>query len=271
VSRLAEDIRRAATAAGRARMGLLAIEGLRLHERALRAGMPPVATLIDAAWIERPAPRVARLIEELRAAGCRIEPGRREVVLELVGGRTTEPIAGLVPLPRPVDAAALIEAARAGGQLLVVAVDVEEPGNLGALLRTSLAAGATALVAAGCSQAFHPKAVRTSMGSVFKLPVAEVEDAAGLARRMRERGVRGVGALATGGRALPEFEVDARSVALFLGSEARGLPADVRVALDEQISIPMASGVDSFSLNAAAAILLYALHGARLARPAAAR
>jgi TrmH family RNA methyltransferase len=139
-----------------------------------------------------------------------------------------------------------LAAARAGGWPLLVLDRVQDPGNVGAIARTAAAAGAPALaVLPGTADPFGAKAVRASAGHVFNLVVAEVgwEDLAGL---------HCLGAGATG---TPLAEVDLASAgALVLGSEAHGLSRPL-----ETVALPMAAGVDSLNVAAAAAILLYEL------------
>ena len=138
-----------------------------------------------------------------------------------------------------------------------VAVDVEDPGNVGALTRTALASGAVALAAIGVSDPYHPRAVRTSRGSLFKLPIVRYTSAEPLLDELAKLSVRTFGAVSSGGVAPFEDPPDADPLAIFLGNEAFGLPARIRDRMDRLLTIPMRPGVDSFSVNAVAAILLY--------------
>ena len=92
--------------------------------------------------------------------------------------------------------------------------------------------------------------------TIFKLPIALGADAATAVDDLRRAGVRVVGAVSSGGAPLPQADLGA-SLAIVLGSEAFGLGDDVLARLDGRVTIPMASDVDSFSVNAAAATLLY--------------
>jgi TrmH family RNA methyltransferase len=136
-------------------------------------------------------------------------------------------------------------------------VGVQDPGNVGALLRTAEAAGASgAYVTAGSADAFSWKALRGSMGSAFRLPHVRVRAAAPVIERLRAAGVRLVGT----GKDAPVAHDRADwsgAVALFLGSEGSGLPAEVQDALDARVAIPMASGVDSLNVAVAAGVLLF--------------
>ena len=146
--------------------------------------------------------------------------------------------AGLAPAVK-----ALAAAGGAGWPLLVLD-GVQDPGNVGAIARTAAAAGAPALaVLPGTADPFGAKAIRASAGHVFNLVVAGVGWA-------DLEGVRCLGASATG---TPLADADLASAgALVLGSEAHGLSREL-----ETVALPMAAGVESLNVAAAAAILLY--------------
>jgi TrmH family RNA methyltransferase len=138
---------------------------------------------------------------------------------------------------------------------VVVACGVQDPGNLGGLLRVAAAAGAGGLVAAdGSADPWNPKAVRASAGAVFHLPVARRGDVAAILAGAGPRVRRA--AVARGG--LRFTEVDwRRPFLLLLGGEGGGLPAALLEAADERVTIPMAGGVESLNVLAAATLLLF--------------
>lgn len=231
---------------------------MRLHERAARAGARVERALIGESLAADPSRRVRDLIAALSGSGCAIQAAPDEALHRLTEGRGLGDIVGLVPLPEQPELHSLI-AGHSGPLSLLVAVDVDDPGNIGALVRTALAAGAAAFVTVGLGDPFHPRAVQTSMGSLFKVPVLQYDQAGPLLETLEEQGVTTVGAVAEGGTPLPETELAHPRTALLLGSEAFGLPADVIDRVDRRVTIPMGAEIDSFSVNAAAAILLYAL------------
>jgi TrmH family RNA methyltransferase len=144
-------------------------------------------------------------------------------------------------------------------------VDVSDPGNLGAVIRTTDAVGAAGAILAGqFVDPYHPTAVKASMGSLFHLPVAQVEDASGL---LNWASARGINSVATSAHARRSFrEVEYRfPLLLLLGSEGEGLPAAVIEAADQAVAIPMSGSASSLNLAVAAGILLYELSAERSA------
>jgi len=244
---------------GRARHGTCALEGTRLFERALRLGVRIEHALVAAGFLEDRGPRNVALRESLAAAGVEIEIVPEDVLERLTEGRSLGGIIGLARVPEEPSLAQVLDRATSRPARLLACCGVDDPGNVGALVRTAHASGAAAFVAVGTCDAFHPKAVRTSMGSVFGVPILPRPDLRDLVSELALAGVRTIGAVSTSGTPLPELAPCVTPVAVFLGSEAFGLSAAEQEQLDELATIPMASGVDSLSVNAAAAVFLYAL------------
>jgi TrmH family RNA methyltransferase len=141
-------------------------------------------------------------------------------------------------------------------QLVVLAADVQDAGNIGAVVRAAEAAGGTGLVACGTSaDPFGWKALRGSMGSAFRLPIARGDlDAAIVA--CRTAGLQLLAAVRHGGRS--PFDLDLRlPCALILGGEGHGLPDDVVARADTRVSIPMRAPVESLNVAVAAAVFVY--------------
>jgi len=146
-------------------------------------------------------------------------------------------------------------------QLVVAVVDVQEPGNVGAVVRAAEACWATGVVCCGTSaDPFGPKALRGSMGSALRLPVASGVAAAEAFAAMRARGLRLVATVPTGG--LRPDALDLRQpTALLFGAEGSGLTGDALQAADAAVSIPMRAPVES--LNVAVAVALLTCEAAR--------
>ena len=235
---------------GRAAAGEFSIEGTRLFERALRAEAPLTAALFDASYGKKPRER--SVLDELEARGIEMQVMPPDLANSLTAGRTFGTIIGLVTLHQTE------ECLPATGDLLV-AVDVQDPGNVGALIRTAAASGATALIAVGTTDPYHPKAVRTSMGSLFKLNILERSTPQSLWESLRESGHASLAAIPRSGLAPWSSELPAGPHAVLVGSEAHGLPLEVQAACAAKVSLPQRDDLDSYSVNAAAAMLLYEL------------
>lgn len=147
-------------------------------------------------------------------------------------------------------------------ELIVVLVEIREPGNAGTVLRTADAAGAGAVIFAGAAvDPYNGKCVRASAGSLFHLPVARAPEAAAVVPALREAGLR---VLATTGGG--EHDLDtlltggglAEPTAWLFGSEAHGLPDSLRRAADARVRVPIYGRAESLNLGAAAAVCLYA-------------
>lgn len=254
---LPETIRRTATATGRAQTGLFNVEGTRLVERALRAGVELVGVVTTVVYPTQ-SPRHQTLLNDLATHAVPVTQLTPEAMVQLTQGRQLGDIVGLVRLPAPA------ELANDDPLLLLVAVDVVDPGNVGALVRTAHALGATAVIAIGSSDPFHPKAVRTSMGSLFKMPICHFATAADFLAVCQQHQIATAATVATNGVPLPQAHLREKRLAVLLGNEYWGLPEGVLTAVTHHLTIPMNDGIDSFSVNAAAAIVLYEMQRMRL-------
>lgn len=147
---------------------------------------------------------------------------------------------------------------------VVFVFGIQDPGNLGAIVRVAEAAGAAGVVGApGTADFFHPRAVRGSAGSVLRVPVSGKVSFEPFAGSARDSGRVICGAVSGGGEDPFERPVSERSV-LVIGGEGGGLPAGAYRYLDRRLTIPMRAPVDSLNAAVAAALLLYS---ARLAKP----
>ena len=146
---------------------------------------------------------------------------------------------------------------------VVFVFGIQDPGNLGAIVRVAEAAGAAGVVGApGTADFFHPRAVRGSAGSVLRVPVSGKVSFEPFAGSAQDAGRVICGAVSTGGEDPFERPVTEKSV-LVIGGEGAGLPAGAYRYLDRRLTIPMRAPVDSLNAAVAAALLLYS---ARLAK-----
>ncbi len=216
----------------RRRDGLFIAEGTREVERALAAGL---------------APRAIYIAPELIPEWTR--PGSDEVSANVLARMAyrAEPEGVLAVFEQPK------RALPADATLVVVAVNIEKPGNVGAMARTADAAGADALLVAGPSfDPWNPNSIRASTGAVFTLPIVEVTQADVAALPLRK-------VAAVVGAPLAHTADDYTGPTAFLiGAEDAGLDEAWRSLADSEVAIPM-SGATADSLNAstAAAVLLF--------------
>lgn len=252
---LATQFERVTSRKGRQQTGCFSIEGLRLHERAVRAGKPPVQVLLSASLAASTTTRIQQLIAALQQAGSRITIAPDDVLQVLTHSRQLGAILGLLPLPPSSSLSQIL--APAAVPLLLVAADVVDPGNVGALMRTGHASGVTAFVTVGSSDPYHPRAVQTSRGSLFKLPLAHFDTIQALCQELQTHQVVIVGTAVSGGTPLPQTTFAHVGTAVLMGNEYWGLQSDTIAALHTRITIPMTAGIDSYAVNAAAAIVLY--------------
>ena len=169
---------------------------------------------------------------------------------------------GIVAIARrtPSDAGAIC---LTNNGFTLVAVDVQDPGNLGALIRVAEAGGVTGVLVAGASaNPFSWKALRGSMGSALRLPIAAGLTPDAIVRCGRTSGARTVAAVPRDGRA-PEAIDWSGPLVLLLGGEGPGLPAGVLTQCDELVTLPMAAPVESLNVASAGAILIYAVRRQR--------
>jgi TrmH family RNA methyltransferase len=146
--------------------------------------------------------------------------------------------------------------------LVLTAIDVQDPGNLGSLVRGAEAGGVTGMIVCASSRShaaspFSWKALRGSMGSALRLPLAAGIDAEAALDCLRRAGARTVAAVPAGGRDPDSIDWSGH-VGLVVGGEGAGLPEAIVARCDERVSVPMTPPVESLNVAVAGAILVYA-------------
>lgn len=227
------------------------LDGEHLLEVALDTRWP--VEVVAATWAMAPGGSVPPLARRVREAGLEVTTVSRAVLEALSPVRHPGAVVALARRP----ATALDGPFAAPCPLVVVACDVQDPGNLGAIVRAADACGASGVVCAGeCADPCGWKALRGSMGSVLRLPVAVERRPEVVLDALLARGVQVIAA--TGREGVPPAALDwARPTALLLGNEGGGLPATFVAAAGARVAIPMRAGVDSLNVAVAAGILLY--------------
>lgn len=195
------------------------------------------------------------VLEAVAGTGALVREVAVEVLARAVDTVTPQGLAAIAArIDVSVDDAV---AAGAAGPLALLLVDVADPGNAGTLLRAAEAAGAAAVLFCGSSvDPTNAKCVRASAGALFHLPVAIGGDACAVLDLLRQHGVRSVSAEVAGG--VPYDAADLMGpVAVVLGSEAHGLPAEVVDAVDQRLTIPMAGRSESLNVAMAGTVLCF--------------
>jgi len=141
--------------------------------------------------------------------------------------------------------------------LIVIAHQLQDPGNLGTIIRTAEAVGASGVaVTQNTVDPFNAKAIRASMGSILRLPVIQIGDLPAFIKKCKVKGFQTAATVLTGERT--HFEVDLKKPTIvILGQEGAGLPQNIMEDIDLRVRIPMANTIDSLNVATAAAVILY--------------
>jgi TrmH family RNA methyltransferase len=240
---------RRALAEGETREGWLAVEGPHLVEEALKADAATVhSVLVSASGRARFDALLARLPREAEVSQVADAVFRKVAQTENPQG-----IAALVELAH-YDLTPLLARWDA---LVLVACGIQDPGNLGAIVRSAQAFGATALLTIKETVSpFNPKAVRSSAGAIFHLPVFREAKATDVVSRLRTANVRIIAADRHSPASLAEADLRG-AVAFLVGREATGLPPEIAREAALLLSIPIRAETDSLNAATAAGIFLY--------------
>lgn len=241
------------------------LEGVRLIEDALLSGAR-FETVAFTSAIESTERGIA-LLDSLQQVPCRGAHLSPQVMEAITGAVADQGVAAIVSRPH-YDLADLFAN---GPALLVIADRLQDPGNLGTIIRTAEAAGADAVITTHYTvEPWNDKALRASMGAALRLPIVtgvSLEELAPLCRLHKIKMVassptappqRGVKRARTEKRPITYTEADFTApVALILSKESSGVEEETATVAEECVSIPMAAGVESLNVAAAAAVLLY--------------
>jgi tRNA G18 (ribose-2'-O)-methylase SpoU len=256
--------------------GLYLAESEPVIRRALAAGHRPRSLLLAERWLEP----LADLVGQVGGSGAPVFTGPREVVEAVTGFHVHRGAIAAMHRPALPEPAALL----AGARRVVVLEDIVDHTNVGAIIRSCAALGADAvLVSPRCADPLYRRAVRVSMGTVFQVPWTRIEPWPGGIEELQARGFTvaaltltpdavpldrlaagaaaraGAGAAGTGSGVGPTWSGLPERLALVLGTEGAGLAAETVARCDLAVTIPMAGGVDSLNVAAAAAVALWAL------------
>jgi TrmH family RNA methyltransferase len=254
---LVKDLRKTFTQAVAADDGSVAIEGVKLVEEAIRSGLRLRAVFFSESGRER----ANRLLPQIAHATMTVLLPD-DIFQSAVATETPQGVAALVyphsatleDIFRP--APPLAPGAAPSATLILGCAGLQDPGNLGTILRSAEAFGASGVLCTdGTVSSANPKVARASAGSVFRLPCVKLSTAEALAA-VSEHGLRLAVTSSHKGRPVREIDLTLPT-AIFIGSEGQGVPRAVLDAADEAILIPHSPKVESLNAAIAASILLY--------------
>ena len=228
------------------------VEGLQLLHMALDAGSIPHEVFFCPEQLTGPEPEA--LIARFRHSGGELLPVAPNVMVSLSERDEPQGIVAIFHIPE----VSLTELKLTGRELVLVLDRLQDPGNLGTLIRTADAVGAAAVILIEpCVDPFDPKTLRGSMGSLFNVPVISTKDVTGLFGWLTARGLRPVGADPHQGELWGEG-LWRGGVALVLGNEARGLSPDVAAQVEQNARLPIVGKAESLNVAIAGGVLMYA-------------
>ena len=233
-------------------------------------GVHPVLEALRAGTVrrlriaERAGERLREVIDQATQAGLRVERVPQDAIDRLARGVTHQGVIADIDSERAVELHALVD----GPSPLIVVLDaIEDPHNLGAILRTADAAGVSGVVVQSRRSALHAGTVaKTSAGALSHVRVAEVVNIARAIGELKELGVWSVGLAGEASQAYDQVDLTG-PVALVMGAEGPGLRRLVRDKCDFLVSIPMAGHVGSLNVSVAAGIALFEAVRQRRAKP----
>jgi tRNA G18 (ribose-2'-O)-methylase SpoU len=229
--------------------GQFIAEGDKVVMRLVASRFLVASVLAEAEWAERLAPQLPD--------GTPIYVAERKLLEATIGFNFHR---GVLACGRRLAAPTAAEVAMASGQraTILICSDVQDPTNLGSIIRTAAAFGCAGVMLAGrCADPFSRRVLRVSMGAALHVPIIESRDLAADARELREQGFAlAATVLDANAQPLAEFRPP-RRLALMLGSEGHGLSSESLALCNERVTIPMQLGIDSLNVAVAAAVFLF--------------
>lgn len=244
---LVKELRQAFSHAALTYDGHCAIEGLRVIEEAVRSGLRFKALFVS----EGSEERAERLLPQISShAEALLIPA--DLFRSAVSTEAPQGVAALVKVKQ----FAIGDVLAGENPLVLITAGVQDPGNLGTMLRSAEAFGASGvLLGEGTVSQWNPKAVRASAGSAFRLPAAKAQCSA-VFQALHERQITVVGTSSRKGTPLHDADLN-RPIALLIGNEGAGIGRHASAQVDELVAIPHSPKVESLNAAIAASILLY--------------
>ncbi|HMM81397.1 MAG TPA: RNA methyltransferase [Pyrinomonadaceae bacterium] len=245
---------------GRERSAIF-IEGFRLADEALRSDITIRECFVTEAFCN--GPKESEMLATLKARKVSISRCSEAAFRSIADTTNPQGIVLIADRPPNIESAQIF--ASKEPLLIVYCFEINDPANLGALMRTAGAAGASCLVLSPRSaDPFSPKALRASMGAAFRLPTATNIEIEVLAKLAPAKKIQMIGTAAEAGDLVYEIDLR-RPTIIVLGGEANGLPPEVLAVCSKVVRIPMERAAESLNLAVSGGIIIYEAVRQRLA------
>jgi len=241
-----QDARALAAAKERSRQRAFLLDG----EHMVGEGLHNCPERVTAVFVDDK--RVDSYPHLLEKAQCEVYAVPEHVLASISQVKTPQGIAAVCRLPEPRSLAEM-------GDKLILLENVQDPGNVGTVLRTLDAAGFDGCVfTPGCADPYGPKTLRATMGSLFRVPMCTVRDAAEAAKTLAENGYAVIGA-ALDGEPFYERGKLPQKLCVIIGNEGQGMTRETLENCTHRYRLPMRGGAESLNAAVAAAIFMYEL------------
>jgi tRNA G18 (ribose-2'-O)-methylase SpoU len=228
---------------------LFIAEGDKIVQRLIASRFPVASLLAVPAWADRLEPQLP--------ADTPIYVAAPKLLEAIIGFNFHR---GVLACGRRLPWASIGEVVQAAADAAVIVVcpDIQDPTNLGSIIRTSAALGCTAVVLGpGCADPLSRRVLRVSMGAALRLPLVESRDLVADLHELRQPDFQIVATVTDpAAQPLAGFQRPPR-LAILLGSEGHGLSAELQAVADQRVTIPLHLGIDSLNVAVAAAVVLY--------------
>lgn len=248
-------VRKLQSSKGRSDEGCFTVEGINLVSEVIGRGFDIAFIMVAEGWLddERDIRRsaVRECAESGRITVCEVPEALFNKVTDAEFG------AGVLAVVRKHEADPGIINELSEESNILVLDRIQDPGNMGTMIRTAVAAGYSLILAAkGTVDIYSPKVLRATAGMLFEIPVIYTSDAAEMADMLKRSGKRAVVTVPDGGR--PYYEEDlSRGIALIIGNEGRGVCGEMMSLAKTRVTLPMKGNIESLNAAIAAAILMY--------------
>ncbi len=227
-----------------------AIEGIKMVEEALRSGTSVKMVVATPSLVQHHGKGILKLAENHSTDVLWISDKLMDMVAET---KTPQPVMAVVQMKEHTENELLAH----DSKLVVICHRLQDPGNLGTIIRTAEAVGAAGVaITPNTVDLYNTKTVRASMGSILRVPVVRIADISAFIKKCRQEGFQTIAMTLGGSETL--FDLDLiKPTAVLVGQEGAGLPEDTLDKVDRRVRIPMAVTIDSLNAATSAAVFLY--------------